>query len=112
VTGTQRARFEEARERHGDKAEVLDGLSQAAHFQGRHQEAIELKERAFAAYHRDEQPFEAAEVARWLAFLYGAVHGNRAAANGWMAWAGRPLEGVRGIGGAWAACPRPRTVDR
>ena len=45
--------------------------------------AIELKERAFAAYGA------AAELARWLAFLHGAVHGNRAAANGWMARAER-----------------------
>jgi DNA-binding NarL/FixJ family response regulator len=85
--------FEHAREL-GETAEVLDGLSQAAHFQGAHQEAIELKERAFAAYRRRGLRVQAAEVARWLAFLYGAVHGNRAAANGWMAWAERLLEGV------------------
>ncbi len=78
----------------GDSAEVLDGLSAAAHFQGEHQEAIELKERAFAAYGRRGMRVESAEVARWLAFLYGAVHGNRAAANGWMALAERQLEGT------------------
>ena len=90
-----RSCFEQAREL-GETAEVLDGLSRAAHFQGEHQEAIELKERAFAAYRRRDKRAEAAEVARWLAFLYGAVHGNRAAANGWMAWAGRLLEGAEG----------------
>ena len=37
---------------------------------------------------------EAAELARWLAFLHGAVHGNMAAANGWMARAEGLLEGV------------------
>jgi DNA-binding CsgD family transcriptional regulator len=78
----------------GETAELLDGLSQAAHFQGEHQEAIELKERAFAAYRRRDKRAEAAEVARWLAFLHGAVRGNRAAANGWMAWAERLLEGL------------------
>lgn len=88
-----RSCFEQAREL-GETAEVLDGLSQAAHFQGEHLEAIELKERAFAAYRRGGKQAQAAEVARWLAFLYGAVHGNRAAANGWMAWAERLLEGV------------------
>jgi DNA-binding CsgD family transcriptional regulator len=88
-----RSCFERAREL-GETAEVLDGLSQAAHFQGAHREAIELKERAFAAYRRDGRRADAAEVARWLAFLYGAVHGNRAAANGWMAWAERLLEGM------------------
>jgi DNA-binding NarL/FixJ family response regulator len=88
-----RSCFEQARALE-ETAEVLDGLSQAAHFAGRHAEAIELKERAFAAYRRRDQPVKAAAVARWLAFLYGAVHGNRAAANGWMSWAERLLEGV------------------
>jgi DNA-binding CsgD family transcriptional regulator len=88
-----RSCFEQAREL-GETAEVLDGLSQAAHFQGAHLEAIALKERAFAAYRRRGKRPEAAEAARWLAFLYGAVHGNRAAANGWLAWAERLLEGV------------------
>lgn len=88
-----RACLEQARQL-GETAEVLDGLSQAAHFQGGHLEAIELKERAFAAYRRRGMRTEASNAARWLAFLYGAVHGNRAAANGWMAWAERLLEGV------------------
>lgn len=78
----------------GETAEVLDLLSQAAHFQGEQIEAIDLKERAFAAYRRRDEPAAAAEVARWLAFLYGSVHGNGAAANGWMARAERLLEGV------------------
>ncbi len=91
----ERARscFEQACEL-GETAEVLDGLGQAAHFLGRYQEAIEFKERAFAAHRAANRRAGAAEVARWLAFLYGAVHGNRAAANGWMAWAERLLEGV------------------
>ena len=90
-----RSCFAEAREQLGDTAEVLDGLSHAAHFQGEHAEAIELKERAFAAYSRAGKPVKAAEAARWLAFLHGAVHGNRAAANGWMSRAGRLLEGEK-----------------
>ena len=73
---------------------MLDGLSEVAHFKGEHHDAIELKERAFAAYRRDDKRTQAAEVARWLAFLSGAVNGNRAAANGWMAWAERLLDGL------------------
>jgi DNA-binding CsgD family transcriptional regulator len=79
----------------GESAEVLDGLSQAVHFQGEYDLAIELKERAFAAYRRRGMRVEAAELARWLAFLHGAVHGNMAAANGWMARAEGLLENVK-----------------
>jgi DNA-binding CsgD family transcriptional regulator len=78
----------------GESAEALDGLSQAVHFQGDHLRAIELKERAFAAYRRRGKRVEAAELARWLAFLHGAVHGNLAAANGWMARAASLLDEV------------------
>jgi DNA-binding CsgD family transcriptional regulator len=88
-----RSYFEKAGEL-GESAEVLDGLSQAVHFQGDHVRAIELKERAFAAYRRRGKRVEAAELARWLAFLHGSVHGNLAAANGWMSRAERLLEGV------------------
>ncbi|MDQ3678726.1 MAG: LuxR C-terminal-related transcriptional regulator [Actinomycetota bacterium] len=111
-----RACLEQAREL-GETAEVLDGLSQAAHFQGGHLEAIEFKERAFAAYRRRGMRAEASDAARWLAFLYGAVHGNRAAANGWMAWAKRLLDGVEECvehgrlaldGAAWTDDPAER----
>ena len=60
---TARSCFEKAREL-GDSAEVLDGLGQALHFQGEYDRAIELKERAFAAYRRVGRPVEAAELAR------------------------------------------------
>lgn len=88
-----RSCFEQARER-GETAEVLDCLSRAAHFQGEPAAAIELKERAFAAFVQEDKVPEAAEAARWLAFLHGAVHGNFAAANGWMTRAERLLDGV------------------
>jgi DNA-binding CsgD family transcriptional regulator len=88
-----RSYFEEAIERH-ETADALDGLGHAAHFEGAHAEAIEFKERAFAAYRREGRRAQAAEQSRWLAFLYGAVHGNAAAANGWMVWAERLLAGV------------------
>jgi DNA-binding NarL/FixJ family response regulator len=91
--GTARSCFERAAALE-ESAEALDGLGRALHYQGEHDRAIELKERAFAAYRRRGMPVEAAELARWLAFLHGSVHGNGAAANGWMARARSLLEGV------------------
>jgi ATP/maltotriose-dependent transcriptional regulator MalT len=89
-----RSCFEKAARELGERAEVLDGLSQAVHYQGEHDLAIDLKERAFAAYRRHDKRVEAAELARWLAFLHGAVRGNMAAANGWMARAESLLDGI------------------
>ena len=85
--------FEEAVAK-SETAEALDGLSQAIHFQGDYDRAIEVKERAFAAYRDAGQPVGAADTARWLAFLHGTYHGNYAVASGWMARAGSMLEGV------------------
>ena len=91
---------------------MLDGLSQAVHFQGEHVRAIELKERAFAAYRHRGKRVEAAELARWLAFLHGAVHGNMAAANGWMARAVSLLEGVEPCAAhGWLTLDRAPFVD-
>jgi DNA-binding CsgD family transcriptional regulator len=87
------ALFEQAAEI-GETAEVLDGLGEALQFGGEHARAIEVKERAFAEYERRGLGAEAAELARWLAFLHVSVHGNVAAANGWMARAESVLEGV------------------
>jgi len=86
VADWERARscFERAVELE-ESAEALDGLSRAVHFQGDHARAIELTERAFASYRRRGKSVEAADLARWLAFLHGAGQGNMAAANGWMA---------------------------
>ena len=88
-----RAFFEQAAE-FGESAEILDGLGEALQFGGEHARAIEVKERAFAEYERRGLRAEAAELARWLAFLHVSVHGNVAAANGWMARAESLLEGV------------------
>jgi DNA-binding CsgD family transcriptional regulator len=91
----ERARtfFEQAAES-GESAEILAGLGEALQFGGEYARAIEFKERAFAEYERRGLRAEAAELARWLAFLYASVHGNVAAANGWMARAESALEGV------------------
>jgi DNA-binding CsgD family transcriptional regulator len=73
---------------------VLDGLSQVAHFQGEYDRAVELKERAFAAYRRGGKRVQAADMARWLAFLYATFQGSYALASGWMGRAASLLEGV------------------
>src|SRR5262245_28161102 len=88
-----RAFFEQAADV-GETAEILDGLGEALQFGGEHARAIDVKERAFAEYERRGLRAEAAELARWLAFLHVSVHGNVAAANGWMARAESLLEGV------------------
>ena len=91
----ERARscFERARAL-DETAEALDGLSQAVHFEGAYDLAIELKERAFAEYRDSGDAASAADVARWLAFLHGTFHGNFSVASGWMARAESVLEGV------------------
>jgi len=88
-----RACFEQAGEI-AETGEVLDGLGDAVHFQGEFERAIELKERAFAKYRAADQPVQAAEVARWLAFMHGTFHGNMAVASGWMSRAESVLDGV------------------
>src|SRR5215210_6751069 len=79
-----RSCFEQALEL-DDSAEAVDGLSRALHFQGEYAPAIELTERAFAAYRELDRLVEAADRARWLAFLHGTINGNMAVASGWMA---------------------------
>ncbi len=86
--------FEGALERDARDPEVLDGLGRALHFLGDYDRAIELTERAFAAYMRAGRGVDAADRARWLAFLHGAVNVNMAAAGGWMARAEAALDGL------------------
>jgi DNA-binding NarL/FixJ family response regulator len=88
-----RAVFEGALEE-DETGEALDGLSQALHFQREYEAAINVKERAFAAYRSEGRPADAADTARWLAFLHGTYHGNYAVASGWMGRARSLLEDV------------------
>jgi tetratricopeptide (TPR) repeat protein len=90
---TARRSFEDALA-DSESAEALDGLSQALHFQREYDAAIEVKERAFAAYRREGRPADAADTARWLAFLHGTYLGNFSVASGWMGRASSVLEGV------------------
>jgi DNA-binding CsgD family transcriptional regulator len=100
--------FEQA----GEGAEALDGLSQALHYKGEYDRAIELKERAFASYRRRGKRVEASELARWLAFLYASVHGNMAAAGGWMARAESLLDGLEpSVAHGWLTLDRAPWSD-
>ena len=90
---TARRSFEEALAE-SESAEALDGLSQALHFQREYDAAIEVKERAFAAYRSEGRLADAADTARWLAFLHGTYLGNFSVASGWMGRAQGLLEDV------------------
>jgi DNA-binding CsgD family transcriptional regulator len=90
---TARSCFERARQR-DETPEALDGLSEVAHFAGDYDRAIELKERAFATYRSGGKRVEAADAARWLAFLHATCHGDFSAASGWMGRAETLLEGL------------------
>jgi DNA-binding CsgD family transcriptional regulator len=108
---TARSCFERAGE-FGETAETLDGLGRALHFQGDYARAIEVTERAFAAYREEGLIVEAAERARWLAFLHGAVNGNMAVAGGWMERAGALLEDAEECAGhGWLVLDRAPFTD-
>ena len=66
--------------------EAAYGLARAVEWAGDFETAIRLYEKAFVMYRRQGQVrLPALIAARELSFLYGAVYGNAAAANGWMA---------------------------
>lgn len=95
-----------------ESAKALDGLGRALHFQGEYARAIELTERAFAAYRAAERRVDAADCARWLAFQHGVVNANMAAASGWMARAETLLAGADECAGhGWLALDRAPFTD-
>ncbi|HVE68433.1 MAG TPA: tetratricopeptide repeat protein, partial [Solirubrobacteraceae bacterium] len=103
--------FEQACEE-DPSADALDGLGRALHFLGEYDRAIELTERAFAAYVEQGRVVEAADRARWLAFLHGAVRANLAVGGGWMARAEAVLrEADEGPGHGWLALDRAPFTD-
>ncbi len=66
-------------------ADVLEGLAGAAYLVLDFPRAIEEWERAYAAYRDAGEHVGAIRVARTLAFMYGAVVGDGAVMNGWLA---------------------------
>ena len=77
-----------------ETGDALNGLSDVAQLSREYERAIELKEHAFAAYTRDGDGVQAADVARALAFLHATYHGNFSVAGGWMERAKALLEDV------------------
>lgn len=66
--------------------EAVYGLARAVEWDGDFDSAVRLYEQAFVMYRRrGEVRLPALIAARELSFLYGAVYGNSAAADGWLA---------------------------
>ena len=78
-----RALYAEALEL-GESAEALEGLAVAAWWQDDVEAAIAARERAYVMRREDGRPAEAARVAGFLAWDYGALRGATAIANGWL----------------------------
>ncbi|WP_158845629.1 LuxR C-terminal-related transcriptional regulator [Saccharothrix deserti] len=85
--------------------EALDGLGEVRYWQGDYAAAIDLRERAYAGYRARGETRRPARLAAYhLAFDYAAVHGNFAAANGW-------LERGRRLARASGDCPEHGWVE-
>lgn len=74
------------------EGEALDGQADALFTTGDYTGAIGLAEQAYAAYRRAGQDARAASSARFVGYLHGVVHGNRAVAGGWMGRAVRLID--------------------
>jgi LuxR family maltose regulon positive regulatory protein len=75
-----------------ESAEALEGLALASWWQDDVDAAIEARERAYALRRERGQTIEAARVAGFLAWDYGAMRGANAVANGWLQRARRLVE--------------------
>ena len=109
-----RAEWQEARRafeavlENGEAAEALEGLGLAMWFLGDIRAGIALRERAFAAYVREERCSDAARMAVWVSHQH-MVGGRASAARGWLARAERSLENVEVCAGhGWVAVERAR----
>lgn len=81
-----------------DDPAALDRLGQVRWFQGRIDEGLVLRERAYAAFCRRGDDAAAAQAALWLMVEYASSRGAHAVANGWFLRAERLLEDA-------AVCP-------
>ena len=89
-----------------ESPEALAGLGTALWWLQEADRSLELRERAYAAYRRRDQPMEAALIALGLVPSYGASLGNIAAAQGWVNRAARLVDeaGLAPLRGWVALC--------
>ncbi|HVL96473.1 MAG TPA: LuxR C-terminal-related transcriptional regulator [Solirubrobacteraceae bacterium] len=78
----------------GAEAEGRDGLAQVRWFECRIDEALRLREEAYAGFRRAADDARAAECALWLSVEILSSRGTEAVANGWFRRAERLLDGV------------------
>jgi DNA-binding CsgD family transcriptional regulator len=90
-----------------ETGEALDGLGRAFWWSDRVAEGIELRTRAYAAFHREQGWESAARVAVWLAREHRALFRNAAVAAGWLARATAAADHVPDTSAAgWVALGR------
>jgi DNA-binding NarL/FixJ family response regulator len=89
-----RQAFEAALAAAPDDGAAVEGLAQASYVALDHDVAIEGFERAYAAHRAAGDQVGAIRVARTLGYLYGAVRGDPAVMNGWIARAQTLLAGA------------------
>lgn len=78
----------------GESAEALEGLAVASWWLDDVDSAIGARERAYVLRRERGETVEAARVAGFLAWDYGAMRGASAVANGWLQRARRLVEGL------------------
>jgi DNA-binding CsgD family transcriptional regulator len=83
AAGARRA-FEQARA-HGGGGGALEGLARVEYLDGNFALAVERWEQAYAAYRADDDHVGSVRCARNLAYMHGAVMGDRAVMSGWLA---------------------------
>jgi DNA-binding CsgD family transcriptional regulator len=86
-----RSCFEQAAELRAS-GEALDGLAQALFASGDYARAVDVTERAFAAFRAEGDDVRAALCARSVSYLYWVLYGDGAAMSGWLARAVRLVE--------------------
>jgi DNA-binding NarL/FixJ family response regulator len=65
--------------------DAIEGLARVAYLELEFPRAIETWERAYAAHRDDGDQVGAVRVARTLSYMYGAIVGDWAVSNGWLA---------------------------